>query len=129
MRQVLAMALATVALLISISGQASTAGDKGPRAISIEGVYLLYQWDDQDGKPKAKMAITAREGNGFSVRGVDQTWSGEGSIDGNTGYYYWVFADGKRGKTTFTINADGTLKGEVRGEIDSWTYLARRSKL
>jgi hypothetical protein len=128
MRHLLATALATFALVTGVSSQANTAGDKGPTTASIEGVYLLYHWGDQDGKPVAKMAITARDAKSFSVRGLDQTWSGEGSIDGNTGYFNWVFADGKKGKTTFTHNLDGTLKGEVRGEVGDWTYLARRPK-
>jgi hypothetical protein len=74
------------------------------------------------------MVITARTGKEFSIRGLDEAWSGEGLIDGINGYYHWVFVTGEIGTTTFTINSDRTLKGEVRGGIEPWTYLARRSK-
>jgi hypothetical protein len=94
---------------------------------SIEGVYRLYRWEDQEGNPIRTMAITAEAGNEFSIRGLDEAWSGEGRVGGDSGYYNWTFANGQTGKTTFTINSDGTLKGEVRGQINPWTYLARRS--
>ena len=96
-------------------------------AKSIEGDYLIYLWEDQKGNPVRTMAITAGTGKDFSIRGLDQPWSGKGRIDGNRGYYDWTFVTGERGKTTFAINSDGTLKGEVRGEIAPWTYLARPS--
>jgi len=99
----------------------------GATAKSIEGDYLLYRWEDQEGNPVRKMAITAGAEKDFSIRGLDQAWSGKGRIDGNNGYYNWEFVTGERGRTTFTINSNGTLKGEVRGEIAPWTYLARPS--
>jgi hypothetical protein len=114
-------------MLIGASGVADTPKEAAETAKSIEGIYLLYRSDNADGMPIRKLAITAREGKGFSVVGVDEAWSGEGRIEGNTGYYNWVFASGERGKTTLTINADGTLTGKVEGEIFPWTYLARRS--
>jgi hypothetical protein len=96
-------------------------------AKSIEGDYLLYRWEDQEGMPVRTMTITAGTGQDFSIRGLDEAWSGQGRIDGNHGYYHWAFATGEMGKSTFTINRDGTLKGEVRGEIVPWSYLARPS--
>jgi hypothetical protein len=121
-------AFIVIAMLTGAWGVEDTTRDNEPTARSIEGTYLLYHWDDQDGMPVRTLAIRAREGMGFSVSGVDQDWSGEGRIEGKTGYYNWVFAGGERGKTTFTINADGTLTGRVEGETTPWTYLARRSR-
>jgi hypothetical protein len=115
-------------MLTGASGLADPPEEGVESARSIEGTYLLYHWDRQDGIPIRTMAITARAGNGFRVSGVDEAWSGDGRIEGNTGYYNWVFAGGERGKTTFTINADGTLTGNVQGEVIPWTYLARRTQ-
>jgi hypothetical protein len=108
-------------------GAADPPKEAGETARSIEGTYLLYHSENQQGKPVCKLAITARGENSFLVFGVDQPWSGEGRIEGNTGYYYWVFVGGERGTTTFTINADKTLAGKVQGEVAPWTYHARRS--
>ena len=127
MQRFLATAVAFFALLTSALGDSGAPTPTGDSAQSIAGVYLLYRWEDQAGLPVRKMVITARTGPDFSVRGLDQGWSGEGRIEGNEGFYLWVFATGERGKTTFTVNSDGSLKGEVRGEIAAWTYLARRS--
>jgi hypothetical protein len=128
MAHLLVTSVAALALLTGGPGRAGLAEGDGKAAKSLEGAYVLSRWGDPAGTPVARMVITAREGNGFSVRGSDQAWSGEGRVDGDRGYYNWVFATGERGKATFTINPDGTLKGEVRGEIDPWTFLARRAK-
>jgi hypothetical protein len=111
--------LASVVMIGAVAQADIRKENDGP-AKSIEGVYLLYRIE--------KFAITARRDKGFSIRGLDQAWSGEGRIDGNEGYYNWIFADGKTGRTTFTINADGTLTGQVRGAGLDWLYLARPSK-
>jgi hypothetical protein len=124
----LATSVAALALLTGGPAGAGPAGQDGKAAKPIEGAYVLSRWGDPAGTPVTRMVITAREGNGFSVRGSDQAWSGEGRVDGDKGYYNWVFATGERGKTTFTINPDGTLKGEVSGEVTPWTFHARRAK-
>jgi hypothetical protein len=113
-------------MLIGASGAADPPKEAGETAKSIEGTYQLYMSDNPDGNPVCKLAITARNRDGFLVFGVDQPWSGEGRIEGNTGYYHWVFVNGDRGKTTFTVNADRTLTGKVQGDIAPWTYVARR---
>jgi hypothetical protein len=95
MRHFLRTALAAIATLTAASGLADTPREDVETAKAIEGTYLLYRWEDQDGNPIRKLTITAREGNGFSVVGVDEAWSGEGRIEGNTGYYNWVFVGGK----------------------------------
>jgi RNA polymerase sigma factor (sigma-70 family) len=96
-------------------------------ARSIAGVYRLFARDNPDAGLVCKMEVIARDGNSFSVRGLDQNWSGEGKLDGRSGYYNWVFDEGQTGRTTFTIGRDGTLRGEVLGEQDqvNWSYLAR----
>ncbi len=118
MTNVLATSVVTLVILVSALEAADAPKGSGETAKSIEGVYSLYRWEDQGGMPIRKMAITARTEKEFSIRGLDEAWSGEGSIDGNNGYYHWVFVTGERGKSTFKINSDGTLKGEVRGEIE-----------
>jgi hypothetical protein len=128
MRPFLRTALTVIAMLAGASAVADTPEQAGETAKSIEGTYSLYRDDDADGNLVCKMKITARQRTGFSVSGVDQPWSGEGRVEGNTGYYHWVFVNEQRGKTTFTINADGTLTGKVEGDILPWTYRARRSK-
>jgi hypothetical protein len=119
--------MAVVAMLAGAGRAEDVPKAAADTARSIEGTYLLYQQDNPDGGLVCKLAITSRNETDFLVFGVDQPWSGEGRIEGKTGYYHWVFVDGARGKTTFTINADGTLTGKVRGEVLEWTYLARRS--
>jgi hypothetical protein len=146
--KLLTTSLAALALLTGCPGGADPAEGDGKASKSIEGTYVLSRkliegtyvlsrWGDPGATPITRMVITVRkgtgfsvrrEGTGFSVRGLDQAWSGEGRADGKGGYYDWVFVTGQTGNTTFTINPDGTLKGEVRGGIASWTYLARREK-
>jgi hypothetical protein len=128
MAQLLATSLAALALLTGSPGGIGPSEGDGKSYQSIEGAYVLSRLGDPARTPVTRMVIAAREGNGFSVRGSGQAWSGEGRVDGKEGYYNWVFATGEKGKTTFTINPDGTLKGEVRGGIAPWTYLARREK-
>jgi hypothetical protein len=121
-------ALPGIVLLVIVFAGAGAPKEADDTAKSIEGTYLLYQGNNQNGNLICKMAITARDGKGFMAFGLDQAWSGEGRLEGNMGYYHWVFANGSRGKSTFTINEDGTLTGKVEGEIAPWTYRARRSK-
>jgi hypothetical protein len=152
MAKLRATLLAALAVLIGSAGGAGQAGGDGAAPKSIEGTYVLSRWGDPGATSINRMVIMAREGDGFSVRGSNDAWSGEGRVDGTGGYYNWVFSTGETGKTTFTINPDGTLKGDVRpllsifgdpawgvepyarlkGDvrvtIERWTYLARREK-
>jgi hypothetical protein len=126
MAKLLATSLAALALLTGSSGGIGPPEGDCKSYQSIAGAYVLSGWGDPGGTPVTRMVITARDGNGFWVRGSGQAWSGEGRVDGRRGYYNWVFATGEKGKTTFTINPDGTLQGKVRGGIAPWTYVARR---
>lgn len=94
----------------------------------IEGRYNLYK----DGHPEkgliTRMEIFGQKGNTFSVRGVQQDWGGQGKLNGMEGYYDWKFGNGKTGRTTFTVNTDGTIKGHVLGSGIDWVYIAKKSK-
>lgn len=73
--------------------------------------------------PSARITIEVRD-HGFVVHGLG--WSGEGDFDGTRGFYDWVFADGKRGRTTLQMDSNGTLHGQVRGAGIDWDYMAMR---
>lgn len=75
-----------------------------------------------------RMEIFGQKGNTFSVRGVQQDWGGQGKLNGMEGYYDWKFGNGKTGRTTFTVNTDGTIKGHVLGSGIDWVYIAKKSK-
>ena len=126
MRIVLALTVFALAGLAGAQDQTGPAGAFGVKAAAIAGTYALYQ--SEDGEPVTRMVIAARGEKTFTIRGVDQSWAGEGAIDGNKGYYYWIFDDGKTGRTTFTINPDGTLKGHVLGSGLDWWYRANPVK-
>jgi hypothetical protein len=92
-------------------------------ADNIEGTYQLYEAGSS--KAIATMTISNQSGDRFSVNGAG--WSGSGSISG--GYYDWRFTDGKSGRTTFSISADGSINGHVQsadaGQELNWSYVAR----
>jgi len=58
-------------------------------------------------------------------------WRGTGRVPGEHGYYDWAFVGGRRGRTTFSIGADGSLLGKVR-EADGggihWDFVGERAK-
>jgi hypothetical protein len=78
------------------------------------------------------MRISKQSGNQFLIGiaypigdpAID--WKGSGVVDGNDGYYDWVFPDGKKGRTTFRIDKFGNLHGMVRGSGIDWDYEAQR---
>src|SRR5262245_58122768 len=86
----------------------------------LTGVYSLAH----KGSPDAgivQLKIWNQKGKTFSIgidivtgnRGVD--WEGRGVIEGERGYYDWTFPDGKSGRTTFLVDKNGHIHGEVRG--------------
>jgi hypothetical protein len=95
-------------------------------APSIEGRYDLYM----DGHPekglRTRMEIFGQKGNSFSVRGIQQDWGGQGKLNGIEGYYDWKFGDGRTGRTTITLNSDGTITGRVSGSGIDWVYIAKK---
>ncbi len=99
----------------------------------LVGTYGLYPSQaDTAGAPNAVMCISTQQGNQFTIgiavptghAGLD--WEGRGSIDGKGGHYDWVFVDGKAGRTTFIVDADGNLRGKVRGGGIDWDYVGKR---
>ncbi len=111
------------------------AGGAASRAAAppdVTGVYALFSADDTGGKPVGHIVISSQRGAQFLV-GIaiptgeaKQDWEGRGVIEGAAGAYEWVFPDGKTGRTTFTLEADGSLKGRVRGSGVDWNYVAKR---
>jgi len=101
-------------------------------AQNISGTYALYQKGNEAKGIVGYMRISQQTGNNFSIGIASQTgspavdWSGQGSVQGNSGYYSWRFQDGKTGQTTFTIDNSGNLHGQVRGSGISWDYIAKR---
>lgn len=58
----------------------------------------------------------------FLVRG--DGWVGEGQLNADSGYYDWRFDNGSQGRTTFTVESSGCLRGHVSGSGIDWTYEA-----
>jgi len=102
------------------------------RPADIIGRYALYREGDLLGKVVGHMEISAQKGRQFSIGIASPTgnpaldWQGNGVLRGAGGYYDWVFKDGKRGRTTFTIDRSGNIHGKVRGSGINWDYVARR---
>jgi len=101
-------------------------------AQDLSGTYALYQKGKEYKGVAGYMTINQQSGNNFSVGIASPTgnpaidWSGQGSVQGSSGYYSWNFQDGKTGQTTFTIDNNGNLHGQVRGSGVNWDYIARR---
>jgi len=79
-----------------------------------------------------RMKIWNQLGNTFMVGIADPSghprndWEGRGVIEGDRGYYDWVFGDGKTGRTTFTVDKEGYIHGQVRGGGLNWDYVGRK---
>lgn len=99
---------------------------------NLTGTYALYQKGKESKGVVGYMRITRQQGNSFSIGNASPTgnpaydWTGQGSINGNSGYYTWRFEDGKTGKTTFTVDNAGNLHGQVWGSGVNWGYIARK---
>lgn len=76
------------------------------------------------------MRISEQHGNQFLISiaypmgDPAMDWKGSGVVNGNNGFYDWVFTDGKKGRTTLRIDKSGNLHGMVRGSGISWDYVA-----
>src|SRR5262245_20527434 len=79
------------------------------------------------------MKIWNQRGNTFQVGMANPTglpavdWEGRGVIEGDRGHYDWIFGDGKVGRTTFTVDKNGHIHGQVRGSGIDWDYFGRRA--
>lgn len=93
-------------------------------ADSLEGDYNLYDDGHTEEGVIGGMTIYNRRGDDFSVRG--EGWQAEGRIEGMQGHYDWRFDDGRAGRTTFSLQPDGDLRGHVLGADLDWYYLAKK---
>jgi hypothetical protein len=90
---------------------------------SLDNTYDLYRGDTSATSRVGSMNIFNQKGESFDVQGSG--WNGRGSVTGSNGYYNWRFADGKIGRTGFSVDADGVLHGHVEGSGMNWSYVAR----
>lgn len=138
MNLVTRIVLAAMLLLIRPAcGVAAWPGGSGGLDASDEqvsdlaGVYELSIAGDLS--VVARMRITGRSKTEFDVGIAEPTgdpsvdWTGRGTFKGSSGHYDWTFPDGKTGRTTLSIDADGRLLGQVRGAGIDWDYMARRT--
>jgi len=103
----------------------------GVRAV-IEGEWVLRR---KDAPPKyyanwLQMRLTNEDG----LMVIGDSWKGQGTFDGEAGYYEWEFNDGKRGRTEFWIDDTGLMRGQVAAhgtDADlpslNWHFWASRS--
>jgi hypothetical protein len=87
----------------------------------LETTYNLYRLDNRS-RLITTMTIFNQIGTSFRIQG--DRWDGSGNIDGMQGYYDWRFLDGRTGRTTFTVQSDGSLIGHVQGSGIDWVYIA-----
>lgn len=114
-------------------------------AKKLAGTYDLYNLGRMTlagelPPPSNRMVIAADEGDTFQVRSPsdivkpENTWQGNGKLQGRRGYYDWKFSDGKIGRTDFVITADNDLIGYVqiadpaKQASFNWWYLAKRRR-
>ena len=108
--------------------------DPPPEYPKLIGIYDLRHRIEDATANCPQMRISWQDGRHFEVAIGAATgnpaidWQGRGVINGASGYYDWVFPDGKRGRTTFTIDADGNLLGQVRGAGIDWDYVGKRKE-
>lgn len=123
-------------MLVLAAGGCATAPKKagagGPAYANLIGTYELIPALKPTRGVTARMRVSSQDGREFTVGAADASgdpkrdWSGRGVIDGAEGYYDWAFGDGKKGRTTFRIDSQGRLQGQVRGAGIDWDYIGRR---
>jgi hypothetical protein len=132
----LACTLAAIALTLADAKPARKPlePEPPPKPRQLEGTYRLSHKNDAARIGLVALKIWGQQGNTFQV-GIDAPtgnpgidWEGRGVINGDQGYYDWVFPDGKRGRTTFTVDKDGVVHGQVRGGGIDWDYVGIRSR-
>lgn len=92
-----------------------------PRLQKIIGRWALRRESQPNSRPITSFSVEA-SGEGIIVLG--DSWKGYGNFDGKSGSYHWVFTNGKSGQTTFHMDFDGVLHGQVRGAGIDWDYIA-----
>ena len=109
--------------LDEIKAQVALAAPPEMKLQRIVGRWILRREGQPGSQPVASFIVEA-DGEGIIVRG--DSWRGSGSFDGESGSYRWAFADGKSGLTTFSIDRNEMMRGQVRGSGIDWDYLATR---
>jgi hypothetical protein len=96
-------------------------------APDVQGDYQLYRENQPNGPSVGSMNFFNQKGNDFLIAGSG--WGATGHLNGSEGYYDWNFTDGRKGRTTFTVRSDGSLRGHVVGSNNdiNWVYIARRT--
>lgn len=95
-----------------------------PLCADIAGTYRLAREETPD-VDEGEMLIRGSAA-GFVASGAD--WRGPGRLEGANGRYDWTFDDGRSGRTSIRIGADGRLHGHVLGSGVDWRYIARRAE-
>ena len=92
----------------------------------IEGRWLLRLSAQPPSDPPQTFMRIKVEGTRLKVFG--DSWSGEGTFDGEQGYYDWEFHDGsgRTGSTKLRLDREGYLYGTVSGSGIDWSYWASR---
>ena len=93
---------------------------------TLDGRWLLSDAGAPSGGVVTEMEIQTDASGHLRLRGPD--WSGIGELNRTAGQYRWRFTDGRIGSTSFTLRADCTLFGMVRGSGIHWNYVARRRR-
>ena len=100
--------------------------EQNPVAAPIEGRWLLRLSDQPPAVPPETYMRVKLDGTRLKVFG--DSWHGEGSFDGERGYYDWEFSDGsgRTGSTKIRLDREGYLYGTVSGSGIHWSYWASR---
>lgn len=108
----------------TVSGQDESPTQSGMAGAVSQLTGTWWLWQDNQmrvGPPITSIKLTIR-GTILTVAG--DGFSGQGTFDGKTGYYDWQFGDGRAGRTTLSLDADGVLHGQVRGSSIAWDFQA-----
>ena len=93
-----------------------------PLAAGIVGTWVV-RWE---GQPSAPLEVLKIEAAGSDIRVQGTSLRGQGSFEGLSGYYEWARDDGTTGRTTFWLDASGTLHGHVRQPAVDRDFVATR---
>jgi hypothetical protein len=99
----------------------------GPVASETLGAGIVGTWVVRwEGQPSAPLEVLKIEAAGPDIRVQGTSLRGHGSFEGLSGYYEWAHDDGSTGRTTFWLDASGTLHGHVRQPAVERDFIATR---
>jgi len=90
--------------------------------LGVVGTWVV-RWE---GQPSAPLEVLKIEAAGPDIRVQGTSLCGHGSFEGLSGYYEWARDDGTTGRTTFWLDASGTLHGHVRQPAVDRDFIATR---